>query len=412
MVEMIFNNTDLFVEKIDDKNNDEKVNKSKWDKYLEQFRPKIEITFNNINPIINQKELIIFGTKNETMFNIKKEIVNVLNNQEEFNMDNIIMKENSKKGKEITDLNLPLDNYFVFNDVKIYIEKGTPRKISEKELIIFYCEFDYEKFNFYPYKFTVINQRLIIDEKKTIKDLKNLILDNLENFPEIKSKFNENKTGKIFIRKITSNNPSKIFLDEEIIKNIIEEDFDLSHNIRLCIQIIPENLFDDDNIKINIDKINTLKILELSLRYFDFSTWNLTEPIELLIKDDITYDELCSIIMKHYPNLETKENIQIIKLAGGYMTYLDTMLKFKPYSLMEYLDMKINKFPLFLNSEGKMLIIKDKRIEAQEPSEEVKKYGFEPIENKNKSNNNENQKNNNNINTSNNVRQMIEFFKN
>ena len=149
MVEMIFNNTDLFVEKIDDKNNDEKVNKSKWDKYLEQFRPKIAITFNNINPIINQKELIIFGTKNETMFNIKKEIVNVLNNQEEFNMDNIIMKENSKKGKEITDLNLPLDNYFVFNDVKIYIEKGTPRKISEKELIIFYCEFDYEKFNFY-----------------------------------------------------------------------------------------------------------------------------------------------------------------------------------------------------------------------------------------------------------------------
>ena len=92
------------------------------------------------------------------------------------------------------------------------------------------------------------------------------------------------------------------------------------------------------------------------------------------------------------------------------MTYLDTMLKFKPYSLMEYLDMKINKFPLFLNSEGKMLIIKDKRIEAKEPSEEVKKYGFEPIENKNKSNNNENQKNNSNINTSSNVRQMIEFF--
>ena len=410
MVEMIFNDTDLFVEQIDDKNNDEKVNKSKWDKYLEQFRPKIEITFNNINPIINQKELIIFGTKNETMFNIKKEIVNVLNNQEEFNMDNIIMKENSKKGKEITDLNLPLDNYFVFNDVKIYIEKGTPRKISEKELIIFYCEFDYEKFNFYPYKFTMINQRLIIDEKKTIKDLKNLILDNLENFPEIKSKFNENKTGKIFIRKITSNNPSKIFLDGEIIKNIIEEDFDLSQNIRLCIQIIPENLFDDENILKNIDKINTSKILELSLRYFDFSTWNLTEPIELLIKDDITYDELCSIIMKHYPNLETKENIQIIKLSGGFMTYLDTMLKFKPYSLMEYLDMKINKFPLFLNSEGKMLIIKDKRIEAKEPSEEVKKYGFEPIENKNKSNNNENQNNKNHVNTSSNVRQMIEFF--
>ena len=406
-MEMIFNNTDLFVEKLNYINNNIK---SKWDKYLEQFRPKILITFNNINPIITQKELTIFGTKNETMLDIKKEIINVLNNKEEFNMENIIMKENNKKGKEISDLNSTLENYFVFNDYKIYIEKGTPKKISDKELIIFFCQFDYEKFNFYPYKFTMINQRLIIDENKTIKDLKNLILENLDNFPEIKSKFNENKNGTIIIRKISNNNPSKIFLDEQIIKQIIEDDFELSNNIRLCIQIIPNNLFDIQYIKENTEEINISKILELSLRYFDFSNWNLSEPIELLIKDDITYDELCSIIIKHYPHIENKENIQIIKLSGGFMTYLDTMLKFKPYSLMEYLDMKISKYPLFLNSDGKMLIIKDKRIEAKEPSEEVKKYGFEPI----LINNNEiNQKVNNNINnidSGGKVKQMIELF--
>ena len=406
-MEMIFNNTDLFVEKLDNINNN--IIKSKWDKYLEQFRPKILITFNNINPIITQKELTIFGTKNETMLDIKKEIINVLNNKEEFNMENIIMKENNKNGKEISDLNSTLDNYFLFNDYKIYIEKGTPKKISDKELIIFFCQFDYEKFNFYPYKFTMINQRLIIDENKTIKDLKNLILENLDKFPEIKSKFNENVNGKIIIRKITSNNPSKIFLDEQIIKQIIEDDFDLSQNIRLCIQIIPDNLFDNENIKENNEIINFSKILELSLRYFDFSNWNLTEPIELLIKDDITYDELCSIIIKHYPHIENKENIQIIKLSGGFMTYLDTMLKFKPYSLMEYLDMKISKYPLFLNSEGKMLIIKDKRIEAKEPSEDIKKYGFEPIPiNNNEINKKEN--NINNVNSGGKVKQMIELF--
>ena len=410
LMEMLFNNTDLFVEKIDDIDNSINNIKSKWDKYLEQFRPKIAITFNNINPIITQKELIIFGTKNETMLNIKKEIINVLNNKDEFNMDNIIVKENNKKGREIIDLNLTLDHYFVFNDCKIYIEKGTPRKISEKELIIFFCEYDYEKFNFYPYKFTMINQRLIIDENKTIKDLKNLILENLENFPEIKSKFNENQKGKIVIRKITSNNPSKIFLDEQIIKDIIEEDFDLSNNIGLCIQIIPDYLIDDLNIKENIDNLNTSNILELSLRYFDFSTWNLSEPIELLIKDDITYDELSSIILKHYPHLDSKENIQIIKLSGGFMVYLDTMLKFKPYSLMEFLDMKINKYPLILNSEGKMLIIKDKRIEAQEPSDEVKKYGFEPLVDKDKKINGNEININNNVNSSGKVKQMIELF--
>ena len=400
-MELIFNNSDLFVEKIKEENT-----KSKWDKYLEQFRPKIIITFNNINPIIAQKELTIFGTKNETMLEIKKEIINVLNNPMEFNMDNIIMKENDKKGREILDLNLTLDNYFVFGDCKIYIEKGIPRKISEKELIIFYCEFDYEKFNFYPYKFTMIYPRLIIDENKTIKDLKNLILDNLKDFPNIKAKFDENKDGKIYIRKISSNNPSKIFLDEQIIKQIVKDDFDLTHNIRLCIQIIPENLLDDEYIKVKNENIDFSKLLEISLRYFDFSTWKLTEPIELLINDDITYDNLCSIILKHYPNLESNDNIQIIKLVGGYKVYLDTMLKFKPYSLMEYLEMKINKYPLFLNSDGKMLVIKDKRIEAKEPNEEIKKYGFEPLIDKDKTNN----ENSNNKIVGGKVKQMIELF--
>ena len=402
-IELLFNNSDLFVEII---NNNEK---SKWDKYLDKFRPKIIITFNNINPMLTQKELFIFGTKNETMFNIKKEIINVLNNPEKFNMDNIIMKENNEKGKEISDLNSTLDNYFVFNDCKIYIEKGIPRKLSEKELIIFFCEYNYEKFNFYPYKFTLINQRLIIDENKSIKDLKNLILNdinNLNNFPEIKKKFDENKGGHIFIRKITSNNPTKIYMDNLIIKKIIEDDFDLSHNIRLCIQIIPEELFDDENIKINNNKEENEGVLEISIRYFDFSTWKLTSPITLLINEDITYDILCKIILKHYPYIESNENIQIIKLSGGYNTYLDTMLKFKPNTLIEYLDNKINKYPLFINTEGKMLIIKDKRIQAQEPNEDIKKYGFEPLDNNQNKNINENNSNNSNGR----VKQMIELF--
>ena len=402
--ELIFNNSDLFVETI------EESNKSKWDKYLERYKPKILITFNNINPIITQKELTIFGTKNETMFDIKKEIISVLNNPDEFNMDNIIMKENDKKGKEITDLNLTLNNYFIFNECKIYIEKGIPRKITEKELIIFFCEFDYEKFNFYPYKFTMINQRLIIDENKSIKDLKKNILDNLDEHPEIKTKFNENKNGKIVIRKITSNNPSKIFFDEQIIKQIIKDDFDLTHNIRICIQIIPENLFDDENIKENNDVINFSGVLEISFRYFDFSTWKLTEPIELLMKNDISYDNLCSIILKHYPHLESKENIQIIKLVGGFRIFLDTMLKFKPYSLMECLDTKIHQYPLFLNREGKMLIIKDKRIEAKEPTEEVKKYGFESLTDNDKKINANEINIDNNKSSSGRVQQMIELF--
>ena len=403
-MELILNNTELYVEKLD------KNEKSKWDKFLEKFRPKTIITFNNINPDIDQKELTILCSKSEEMINIKKEIINTLNNPLEYNMNNIIMKENSKNGKEIIDLNSKLEQYIVYNNCKIYIEKGTPLNLEEKELVIFFCEFNYENFNFYPYKFTTINPRLIFDENKTIKDLKNIIIEkDLDNYPIIKKKFEENKDGKIVLRKISGNYPTKIYFDEQIIKKIIEDDYDLCSSIRFCIQIIPKNLYDDENININLDINNSF---EVSMRYFNFSNWQLTEPLVVIIKDDLTNDKLCDIILKHYPNLENKENIQIITLAGGYKVYLDTMLKFKPYSLIEYLDTKISKFPLILNNEGKMLIIKDKRIEAAEPSEEIKKYGFEPLEIvKNTSNINYNNNSNNNyVNSTGKVQQMIEMF--
>jgi hypothetical protein len=164
-------------------------------------------------------------------------------------------------------------------------------------------------------------------------------------------------------------------------------------------------ILNEDNIYEN-NQLNIKNTIELSMRYFDFSTWNLTEPIEILIKDSITFDKLCDIILKHYPYLEKKENIQIIKLTGGYKTYLDTMLKFKPYSLMEYLDSTIDKFPLFIKNEGKMLIIKDKRIEAMEPSEDIRKYGFEPLDEKDKNMN----KSRNRANSVGKVKKMIALF--
>ena len=404
-MELILNNTQLFVEKINE------GEQSKWNKYLDKFKPKITITFNNINPAIDQKELMIFISRDEKMMNVKKEIINVLNNPLEYNLNNIIMKEKNKNGKEITDLNSKLDSYIIFDNYEIYIELGIPLKKTEKELIIFFCEFDYEKFNFYPYKFTMINSKMIIDENKTIKELKQLIIEkNLEKFPDIHKKIIDNKNDKLVIRKVSGNNPTKIFYDEQIIKIIIEEDFDLCHNVRLCIQIIPNDLFDDENINTNTNTSKELNInnsFELSMRYFDFSTWKLSDPLEVIIKDNITFDTLCTIILKHYPHLQDKENIQIIKLTGGYKTYLDTMLKFKPYSLIEYLDNTINKYPLFLKNEGKMLIIKDKRIEAIEPSEDIKRYGFEPLGNENKS---KIDNNNNRSNSTGKVKQMIKLF--
>ena len=375
-MELILNNTELFVEKLNE------GEQSKWNKYLDKFKPKVTITFNNINPAIDQKELMIFSSRDEKMINIKKEIINVLNNPLEYNMNNIIMKEKNKTGKEIIDLNTKLDSYFIFDNFEIYIELGTPLKMTEKELIILFCEYDYEKFNFYPYKFTMINSKLIVDENSKIKDIKKLILEkNLEKFPEIQKKITQNQNSKIIIRKINGNCPTKIYYDEQIIKKIIEEDFDLCHNIRLCMQLIPNNLLDEENICEN-NELNIKNSIELSMRYFDFSTWNLTEPMEIIIKDNLSFDKLCDIILKHYPYLEKKENIQIITLNGGYKTYLDTMLKFKPYSLMDSLDSTIDKYPLFIKNDGKMLIIKDKRIEAIEPSDDIKKYGFEPLEEK------------------------------
>ena len=374
-MELILNNTELYVEKM--KENEE----SKWEKYFIKYRPKIFITFNNINSSIEQKELSILCSRNETMLNVKKEIINVLNNPLEYHMDNIILKENNEKGKEIIDMNSKLDNYINFNSCRIFIKKGTPLKMNEKELAIYFCEFDTKEFNFYPYKFEPINPKLTIDENKTIKDLKDIIINNnLDSLPKIKNLFDHCGNSHIVIRKISSQIPTKIYFDEQIIKKIIEEDYDLINTFRFCIQIIPNEYYDIGNIDINMDISNSL---ELSMRYIDFSVWDMTLPIELIIKDDINYEKLCEIILKHYPKLENKDNIQIIKLSGGYKLYYDTILKFEPYSLTEYLDSKISKYPLFITNEGKMLIVKDKRIPVAEPNEDIKAYGFEPLNNKN-----------------------------
>jgi hypothetical protein len=123
-MELILNNTELFVEKINE------GEESKWDRFLDKFKPKVTITFNNINPAIEQKELMIFTSRNEKMINIKKEIINTLNNPFEYNMNNIIMKEKNKRGKEIIDLNSKLDSYMTFDNYEIYIEIGTPLKIT------------------------------------------------------------------------------------------------------------------------------------------------------------------------------------------------------------------------------------------------------------------------------------------
>jgi len=86
------------------------------------------------------------------------------------------------------------------------------------------------------------------------------------------------------------------------------------------------------------------------------------------------------------------------------------MLKFKPYTLVEYLDSKIEKYPLFLNNDGKMLVIKDKRIEAKEPNEEIKKYGFEPLDEKISKNTINDKDINSNASSGGKVKQMIELF--
>ena len=372
LIEFIPNNSELFVGTFDSTKDGEKL--LKWNKYLDKLKPKITISFNNINPEIGSEKLIIIMSGEEKMENVKEEIIKTLNNPTEFNMENLVLK-NKKNGKEIIDLSDTLKNYSNFGECSLYIEKGTPLTLSQKILTLFYCEFNYKEFNFYPYQFTQINERIIIDGNLTIEKLKTLIIDqHLNELPEILRNFQDAKESKILIRAMKANNPTKIYLDFQIINEIFEEDFSSDENkLKLCIQIVPNELIID-----NFCDIKKFKY-EIAMRYIDLSNWNLTPPTEILLNDNTTNEKLCEIILKKYPQIEKTENIQIIKFLGTYKTYLDTLLNFKPNNLMNYSDNLITKLPLFINKDGIMLIIMDKRIKASEPNEEIKKYGFTPV---------------------------------
>ena len=255
------------------------------------------------------------------------------------------------------------------------------------------CLYDYEKFNIFPYKIEDIS-KIIIDNDKSILDLKKEILNKC-NLP-----FQEDDNNIIIIRNLIAGRPGKIYLDNTILKNLdfVNEMKIIVQNIQIDFSLIENKNYSDD------------EIIQLTLRYFNISNWNLSPPIEILINYSESIKSIEKIILKYFPEISKEENIQIIKIK--FNIYLDEIMKMEFIDLIEYENTSLDKYPFIIKNNGYVLIIKDKSKEMGEITDEIKKKFFKPEEKKNIPPPPDINSINHNINSGNRVKNMINLFEN
>ena len=339
------------------------MSNSNWMKIFKKQKGKITIKFNTLDDLSNFSNQIIVN-KFDTIKEIKERLCETLS----YNPNEIIIKKGGKNGEELFELDNTLSNYLKGDkEFVIYLEKGNPLKENQLIINVCMCLYDYEKFNIFPYKIEDIS-KIIIDNDKSILDLKKEILNKC-NLP-----FQEDDNNIIIIRNLIAGRPGKIYLDNTIIKNL-----DFVNEMKIVVQNIQKDLIDFSLIENK--NYSDDEIIQLTLRYFNISNWNLSPPIEILINYSESIKSIEKIILKYFPEISKEENIQIIKIK--FNIYLDEIMKMEFIDLIEYENSSLDKYPFIIKNNGYVLIIKDKSKEIGEINDEIKKKYFKPEDKKN-----------------------------
>ena len=368
------------------------MSNSNWMTIFKKQKGKITINFNTLDDLSNFSNQIIVN-KYDTIREIKGRICETLS----YNPDEIIIKKRGKKGEELFELDNTLSNYMRNEkEFTIYLEKGNPLKENQLIIYICICIYDDENYNIFPYKIEDIG-KIIIDNDKSILDLKNEILEKF-NLP-----FHEDDNYIIILRNLISGRPGKIFLENTILKNL-----DFVNDMKIVVQNIQKNMIDYSLIENK--NYSDDEIIQLTLRYFNISNWNLSFPIEIIMNYSESIKSIEKIILKYFPEISKEENIQIIKIK--FNIYLDEIMKMEFIDLIEYENTSLDKYPFIIKNNGYVLIIKDKSKEMGEITDEIKKKFFKPEEKKNIPPPPDINSINHNINSGNRVKNMINLFEN
>ena len=364
----ILDRCELYIEY--DENKVPTLESSQWMEIFKKQSSKILVKFLYSDKGVVSEHKQPFS-KYSTMKEIKAEMCKIINKEPE----KILMRKDIPKGQEILDLKDELGLVARNSDTfTIFLVDGSPIKENEIVLNLSYCQYNYEKFNFYPYKFTEISNIVVLAEHN-IEKVKEICIRELKNKHLIDPEKDVPKELAL-IRFSSSGRPTKILCDKSIVDSL-----GFCNNMKIVIQILETpldtSLFKKD---IHNELINEESFIELSFRLLNIGKWSISPPSDIIVNCDESINNIAEKILSLYPSLDSIENIEIIKIANGYGIYMDSILNMNFSCLFDYLDSSINQYPFFIKNDGYMLIVKDKRIAEGDVTDEIRNYCFQPAE--------------------------------
>ena len=338
----INNGTEIFVEYSPDHKIIER--NSNWMKILKQYSGKVLINFTLPG------EKTFSASVTVSRYDKVKQVKDKMCEKLSLNGNDIILKDINKE--EIFALGDELELYSKKeNEMKIFLEYGVPLKENETKIILFYCEYDYEKFNFFPYKITELGD-IAITNDKTIGDLKEICYQKLLKERNV----TQADSTKVVLRKYSRLAPTTVYNDKCVIS-----DLEFYNKTKIIIQILNKPV-DYCGYDLN-GKADIKDYVQISLRFLDATSLEMTPPEEIVLNYDDDMVKLCFVIFQHFPQLESVENIDAYKLSAGKYTKLECLCtQCICTELLTFEDTKICKVPLFINKDGYLLVVKDKRL--------------------------------------------------
>ena len=350
----------LYIEK------DTTIDNSKFDKLFESQIENVKIVFNMPVDTTKIKRITVksysFDNSIEihpkkTIMELKEMISQIIN----VPTDNFIMKKNSHNGIEIKKYNETIDKY-TSKCLTVYIQYGTPVKVTDMKIVIQQYLPEKEQFSLYPYKINDLGLTTI-NKTWTIKEL-------ISNIEKINKKFlKSNEEGyKLFLRRENNFKPGKFYNEQEVI-----EKTDIKENSTVIIQYLkPETIFNFTD-----KDTNQKNIIQFLIRFWDHSKWEMSEPYEIILDKSITIEQFSKEVITKISNGLSLNDICGVKICNNEIYfYIDDIEKKEFYSFVDFNSSFLENFPFMINNDSCMLLIKDLSKPYREPTEAEKDYYY------------------------------------
>jgi hypothetical protein len=278
-------------------------------------------------------------------------------------LEELIFKRGTH-GTEIKEDDLSLKAASLYNKIWIYIKRGTPSLENEKRLQFLLAETMTEADkalldpptadNLY-YKMRELIEIPVNTHQTTLK-VKKYLCEKVKEKCQI-----ELDPSRIRLREKGNDRLTKVYHDD-----VILEQYKMYESKPIAIQSLKDH-----------EEVDPDSIL-IMLRCWNPSTWALSEMKEIIVKRYSTMDNFSYVINREFPWLERK-NIECCKIMTNFFRVQLPYEKW--YGLIDSEDFLASN-PLYLSTDGLLIIVKDNSEPERELTEEEKKeFGWAEYEN-------------------------------